>query len=326
MLSNYKTLAIVDAGILASIAIMLALITSSNPTLGIFLAVFWPVPFIVLGVKHNLKISCMALTIASVFTLLLANPVYSLSIVIGFSLIAVALVYSIKHNFSLTKTLCLGITASILSKCIVFATIYSILGFNPVVISDSTILQSTQQLTAITGKLGIPTYDGITKILLILPQALETINYLLPTGFVIASITDTTINYIMSRIILTHTGVILQPIPDFKTWQMPRSLVWVFIISSTYTIYMSKHDSITANIFFNMYILSSVLLIVQTISCIFFFANNKSHSFLIKNIALFIIFTNPIVGKIATLFGIYDLLRNPRKLGHRCSKTNSVQN
>ena len=50
-----KTSAMVEAGILAAIAIVMALISMYVPVLGAFVNFVWPLPIVICGCRHGLK-------------------------------------------------------------------------------------------------------------------------------------------------------------------------------------------------------------------------------------------------------------------------------
>ena len=56
----------VEAGILAAIAIVMALIVMYVPVLGAFVNFLWPLPIVICGARHGLKWSIMTLLVATI--------------------------------------------------------------------------------------------------------------------------------------------------------------------------------------------------------------------------------------------------------------------
>lgn len=307
-----RTTAVIHAGILIAIALIFALFSAYNPVLGIFSATLWPLPFIVLGVKHGLKACVLALLAASIIAAFWLNPLYSLSIILGFSWIAISVAYTLRRKYPLAQTLYWSITMSLLSKYLVLFVLTHILGFDPLNISQAAILKGTEKLTWLLNYSNVPHQD-IQLIITELPKTLHTLNKLLPTGFVIASILDSLCNYWLAQKILVHWGIDVTALPDFEQLYMPKYLTWFFVGSAAAITYLNLNPtSIYFTLLFNIYIVSLFLLIIQAISCIFFFANRTAYPVLIKNIAVLLIFVNPLFGKIAALFAIYDIIRQLR--------------
>ena len=56
----------VEGGILSAVAILFALISVYVPFIGVFVNLIWPVPIILLGVRHGYKWSLMATVVAGI--------------------------------------------------------------------------------------------------------------------------------------------------------------------------------------------------------------------------------------------------------------------
>ncbi len=70
-----KTSAMVQAGILAAVAIVMALISMYVPVLGAFVNFVWPLPIIICGCRHGLKWSIMTLLVATIIIAMIISPV-----------------------------------------------------------------------------------------------------------------------------------------------------------------------------------------------------------------------------------------------------------
>ena len=74
-----KTSAMVEAGILAAIAIVMALISMYVPVAGVFVNFVWPLPIIICGMRHGLKWSLMSLTVAGIIVAIIISPLQAFS-------------------------------------------------------------------------------------------------------------------------------------------------------------------------------------------------------------------------------------------------------
>lgn len=70
-----KTSAMVEAGILAAVAIVMALISMYVPVLGAFVNFVWPLPIVICGCRHGLKWSIMTLLVATVIIAMIISPI-----------------------------------------------------------------------------------------------------------------------------------------------------------------------------------------------------------------------------------------------------------
>ena len=71
-----KTSAMVEAGILAAIAIVMALISMYVPVLGAFVNFVWPLPIVICGCRHGLKWSIMTLLVATIIIAMNSSPLW----------------------------------------------------------------------------------------------------------------------------------------------------------------------------------------------------------------------------------------------------------
>src|SRR5665647_135226 len=111
----------VEGGLLAAIAIIFAVISAYLPIIGPFVDLLWPVPIILLGVRHGYKWSIMATVVAGVMIAMLLHPLQAVSVVVGFGLIGVVLGYAFRMEFSPAKTMLWGSVASLISKVALLA-------------------------------------------------------------------------------------------------------------------------------------------------------------------------------------------------------------
>ena len=96
----------VEGGILASIAIVFALISAYMPFVGPFVNLIWPVPIILLGVRHGYKWSIMATFVAGIIIAMLVHPLQAVGVVVGFGLIGIVLGIHCGQNSILLRHCC----------------------------------------------------------------------------------------------------------------------------------------------------------------------------------------------------------------------------
>jgi uncharacterized protein YybS (DUF2232 family) len=73
-----KTSAMVEAGILAAIAIVFAIISMYVPVIGSFINFLWPLPIAICGMRNGLRWSVMTLIVADIAVAVLISPLLSL--------------------------------------------------------------------------------------------------------------------------------------------------------------------------------------------------------------------------------------------------------
>ena len=95
-----KTSAMVEAGILAAVAIVMALISMYVPVLGAFVNFVWPLPIVICGCRHGLKWSIMTLLVATVIIAMIISPInaFFLAAIFGLLGLILASCAAFQHN------------------------------------------------------------------------------------------------------------------------------------------------------------------------------------------------------------------------------------
>ena len=70
-----RTRSLVEGGILSAMAIVFALISVYIPVLGMFVNLVWPVPIVLLGVRHGFRWSFLCLAVSGVVMAILISLV-----------------------------------------------------------------------------------------------------------------------------------------------------------------------------------------------------------------------------------------------------------
>ena len=76
-MSQTRVKPMVESGILSAVAILFAIISAYVPVLGAFINIIWPVPLVLLGVRHGHKWSIMATVVAGLITAMLLHPLHA---------------------------------------------------------------------------------------------------------------------------------------------------------------------------------------------------------------------------------------------------------
>ena len=86
-----KTSEMVEAGILAAIAVLFAILGTYLPVLGVIFNFLWSVPVAVCGMRNGLRWSIMTLIVAGAVIGSLLGPVQALSVMAMFGLLGLVL-------------------------------------------------------------------------------------------------------------------------------------------------------------------------------------------------------------------------------------------
>lgn len=309
----------VEGGLLAAIAIIFAVISAYLPLIGPFVNLLWPVPIILLGVRQGYKWSILATVVAGIIIAILLHPLEAVSVVVGFGLIGIVLGYAFRMEFSPGKTMLWGSVASLFSKAALLGIGVLITGVNPFNVQGDVMAKTIEQTMEIYKSFGMPEQE-LAEMKERMQTMLGFVKIILPSGFVLASVADTFLNFYISKTVLKKLGHDTIDFPPFKNWTLPSYIVYFFALALV-MIYWgnSREIAILYNGGLNLYMLASVILFVQGLSLFNYVAHKYNLSRLVRSIILLLILTNGFLSQILICAGAIDTiidyrrLRTPRK-------------
>lgn len=309
-----STKAIVEAGIMVAIAIIFAFISAYIPVFGAFVNMIWPVPIILLGIRHGLKWSVMATVVAGVAIAIFVQPLKAMSIVLGFGLIGIVLGYGFRADYNPGKTVILGFVASVVSKIAVLGIGMAVTGINPLNFQGEMMDKALVQVIEMYRSFGVPD-TTLVQVEEQMKVAVKLIPIMLPAGFVLTALLDTYLNFVVARIVLRRLGQPTRSFPPFKEWSFPRFILYVFILAMG-MIYFGQQQGWEQlqQGGFNLWVLTAILLWMQGMALFYYLADKYSLSRLIRNIILVLIISNGLLAQIVIFAGAYDMAVDFRRL------------
>jgi len=304
----------VEGGLLAGIAIIFAVISAYLPVIGPFVNLLWPVPIILLGVRHGYKWSIMATVVAGVMIAMLLHPLQAVSVVVGFGLIGIVLGYAFRMEFSPAKTMIWGTIASLFSKVALLGIGAMITGVNPFNMQGEVMTQAIEQGMEVYRNLGMAEQE-LVKIKDSMQTMIDLLKVILPAGFIMASVVDTFLNFVIAKAVLKKLGHSIPDLPVFKNWLLPGYIAYFFVLSLA-MIYWGKSREFTMlyNIGMNVQFVASTLLFVQGLALFYYIVDKYNLSRLVKGIILFLILTNGLFSQIIIFIGAAETIVDYRRL------------
>ncbi|MDI3533942.1 MAG: hypothetical protein PWQ82_307 [Thermosediminibacterales bacterium] len=311
---SIKTRSLVEGALLSAVTIILSIASLYIPVLGVFISFFWPVPIILLGIRHGLKISILATVVSGLVVAMLAEPVQAFTVILGFGLIGVTLGYALRKDFSPGKTLFVGSIASLISKVILVGITLAILNINPITQQVDLMKEAIDHAVKLYSSMGIDA-DRLETFKKSFNQMADMIGIVIPGLFVMASVLDTFLNYTIARLVLNRLGQKIENFPPLKYWQMPTYTVALFltgiILMMFYNIY--KID-ILRFLGVNLQMVFSFVFIIQGLALLSYFLNKFRVSKVFRVIIIFLFFFNPLFSQLLLWGGMLDILFDFRKL------------
>lgn len=215
----YNTKSIVEAGIITTLIVILALMNIYLPIFSIFGKFILPIPVTVLYLRHNAKVTIISIVVSGILVGMTYNPLSGLTSAIMFGLAGMSLGYCIKNDKKISTTLVLLSSAFFVGTTIdIFVYIKLITGssinafveemvkainesFNMAMDFYKKVGVSEEQLKPLLDSLKMMNADFILK--------------LTPAILIVSSIIFAYLTYILTRLILRKLGYNIKEIPKF---------------------------------------------------------------------------------------------------------------
>ncbi|CQR69998.1 hypothetical protein SOV_52770 [Sporomusa ovata DSM 2662] len=305
---------VVEGGVLTAIAILFAFISTYVPVLGDLVTLIWPVPIVLLGVRHGCKWSIMAVVASGILIALFMPPSAIITVVVGFGLIGIVLGYAMRQKFSSTKTLILGSIASMISMVARIVLTLTVLGFNPFTLQIATMSTGLEQGLEFYRNMGMK-HEDLAQMEVMMRSMIDVMKIVFPASIAFGAIAITFINFQIAKVVLRRLGYKFESFPPFRHWTMPRITVHVLAVSFV-AIYWgeSRGIEILYNSGMNLQVAAIVLLFIQGMALVYFLTDKYNLSRIVRGIILFLILSNPIFMQALIIGGAFDLIFDYRQL------------
>lgn len=286
-LSQYK-----DSIKILAYIILLTAVNYFVPFLSMAVIILWPVPIVYLSQKKESSTVITVIITAALINGFLFGTLMGLMTVIGFGLVGFVIGNVIKERFSPLKTLIIAVITVIISQTLIVYVSSSMINLD-----YQTMLR--QAVESIGGDLD---QQSIEKMVM---SQLSIIRMIFPALLAISATITGILNYYVSAWYLRRRGLNIDLYKSFNSWYFPR---WILSILIVITLLFNANI-----IFLNLNIYSFFLAFLQGFAVILNYLSQKSSSFLLKVVFVFIIFIFPPVPVGLILLGLLDLWFNFRK-------------
>jgi uncharacterized protein YybS (DUF2232 family) len=304
----------VEAGVLSAVAVMFAVINLYIPLLGIFLNIFWPVPLVLLGVRHGLKWSALALAVSTLLLAIAVNPLQSLLQAAGLGGIGLVLGWSLNKGYSPILTMGLGAAASLMSKALVILLIFLAAGENPLAFDPEAVGKAVANTIELYRSFGVSEAQ-LAQMKPVVESTLNMMKMILPAGFVFAAFFDTYANFWIARAILRRLGTFTPGLPDFKNWLLPQYFLLLYGISLLLTaVFKNQPASLFYQASVNANFVLAMPLLLQGLAVAWSFSYRKNWPGISRWLLVSLLILLQPVSIIVIFIGMADFVFDFRKL------------
>ncbi len=307
-----ETGALVEAGFLTALVIILSLLITLAPVLAIVGNFFWPVPIAVLGLRHGAKWSILSTVAAFILLSFFAGPLVALLKAGTFGVVGILLGMGFRNEWGHAKRLLFPAIVFFLSIAAQFTAATYIMGID--IIGAAT---STYETTLASGleayRQSGMTEEQIAMVKATMDAQMTLIKTVLPAGLFLSGLTMSYLNNILTGAVLRRMGEPVIGFPPFIRWEMPSWTVYVFVLSWVMVYWgMTRSIPYLYEVGANLQTFSVYLLWIQGLAFMYYLMEKVN---LHKGVRIFVIVLSllvPVVQQLALGMGLFDLVTRYR--------------
>jgi uncharacterized protein YybS (DUF2232 family) len=295
---------VTEGAALLAIYAMLLLISMYVPILGTVVTFALPLPFILLMIRHKLS-NVLVIFVASLFVTIIVSQPMNLVKTIMFGLIGIVLGYMYKTRKKPVEILIAGTLAYLIGFVLIYVASIKFFNIDIMKQMQSMFSESMKQSEKIVRATGMPVSKEQKELLAQMNDILQT---LFPSILVLISVCFSWITLIISGSVLKKLKHDVIPWPKFKDIQLPKSIVWYYVIFILLATFIKvEPTSYLHMVFSNLYVIFALLLVLQGLTFIAFLAHKKGFTKGVPIISFIVCMFIPMLFPLVTILGIIDL-------------------
>ena len=226
-MNQHRMTPLTESGLLTALSVVLALMAVYLPFIGFLLVLFWPLPLIVLVVRHGLRWGLMAAAAAGVLMGLLLEPFLSLRLVVAYAPAGLLLGWAFAKGLSGVKAFLLTIVAAIAGQAASVGLLLLVTDVNPLTMQVE-LLQSSFDTSLQLYEGMDMSEDTLAKTRAEIEQGLQMLTYLFPLVFIIIGLLYGGVAYVTGGKILKRLGHNVPQFPPVHEWRLPQAFLYLF--------------------------------------------------------------------------------------------------
>ena len=299
-----QTKFITEGAALLAIYAILLLISMYVPILGTVVTFALPLPFILLTIRHKLS-NVLVIFVAALFVTIIVRQPLNLVKTIMFGLIGIVLGYMYKTRKKPVEILIAGTLAYLIGFVLIYVASIKFFNIDIMKQMQSMFSESMVQSEKIVSAIGMPISKEQKELL---TQMNDILQSLFPSILVLVSVCFSWITVIISGSVLKKLKHDIIPWPKFKDLQLPKSIVWYYVIFILLATFIKvEPTSYLHMVFSNLYVIFALLLVLQGLTFISFLAYRKGFTKGVPIISFIVCMFIPMLFPLVTILGIIDL-------------------
>ncbi|MEI3604429.1 YybS family protein [Pseudogracilibacillus sp. SE30717A] len=296
---------ITDGALLTAVYIVLLLIVIFVPfimTFGIFVL---PVPFVIYAARHGWKPTILMLLTTTLLTMVFATVV-SLPVTLLAGIGGIFIGTAINKKLGAYEVWARGSVGFIVGMVFVLIIVQYVVNINIYEEMDIMIQDSISMTRSIMDQIGLDANSE--KQLKLIEEQMYTFKDLLPSSIAIASIFLAFVSQWISNKVINRIENKKLQFPPFKQFNLPTAVIWIYFFALILSFIDLGTDSGLYLVVLNVFALTTILITIQGLSFVFFYADfKKMHKSIPIIIVVFTLLIPQLFMFLIRIIGIMDL-------------------
>lgn len=275
MMTNRQTKPMVLAAYLAAIMLVLATISYYIPVFSIFAFFVLPIPMAIVYVQYGLRYTLLTGIVASVLMGILINAASAVSLLCTFGAVGICLGMGFRRQWHSFKLLMAVTLTMLITFILEVAVLQVVSGVDIQAMIASQTAQLPDMLMAQYRASGMSDVELLEAEIQV-QQIVKVLPTLLPMAMCLAGSIVAYGEIRIAQLIMTRIGLSIPPFLPMRQWQIPRVMVYVYILSivAKYWGTTREIDALMV-VGLNLEQLATFAIVIQGIACILFWLNRK---------------------------------------------------
>lgn len=312
-MNQHRITPLTESGLLTALSVVLALMAVYLPFIGFLLVLFWPLPLIVLVVRHGLRWGFMATVAAGILVGLLVEPLLSLRLVVAFAPAGLLLGWAFAKGFSGVRTFLLTLLAAIAGQAAAVGLLLWVTDVNPLAMQVDILQSSFDSSLQLYEGMGM-SEDSLAQTRADIEQGMQMLNYLFPLVFILMGIFYAVVSYVAGGKVLKRLGHSVPQFPPFHEWRLPQAFLYLFGFALV-GLYWGGTREITwlYQLSLNANVLAIMAGLLQGIVLVHCLLQHYKVSLPLRIVLYVFIIMNPFLAQVTAMTGLIDMLFDYRR-------------
>ncbi len=309
-----KTRPLIEGALLAAMAVALILIGFYVPILGAVIIFLWPVPIIIIQMRHGLRIGIMTVVVAGLLLMTFVGPLQALTILLTTGTIGLAFGYGFGRRWPSGRVMVLGAVAVLVSLAASFVLSLVVLDINIITDTVETMRRSMEMSVGFYRSIGVEG-EALERMEGAVDQMTQVLSLLLPAGFLLGAVFNAFINYQVSRLVLIRLGYDIPQLPPFVEWRLPTPTVGGLIVVYIFWFLFQRTGlGLYEKLAINLFYLFGTLFLVQGLALGYYLLTRWGVAKPLKVALVIWALMVPFVTQIITWVGLFDIVLDFRSM------------